>query len=158
MGISAWRFSICESKGRIFSHVWPFYERAVSNLDPLRSMHRPVLVAHSSFIEGSHKTKNTASEGELYNSKNVILLILAAEHSLSGGGKFRWLMFNHFGKKMKGFKEEVSCWEPSPSAGIQWRIQSGLIGRDRKTFLCEFVYLCVCVCVCVCPFLFDILL
>jgi hypothetical protein len=33
----------------------------VSNLDPERSMHRLVLVAHSSFIEGSHTTKNTAS-------------------------------------------------------------------------------------------------
>ena len=39
----------------------PLYERAVSNLD--RSMHRSlwVLVAHSSFIEGSRMTKNTAS-------------------------------------------------------------------------------------------------
>jgi hypothetical protein len=49
------------SRGRIFSHVRPFYERAVSDLD--RPMHRSlwVLVAHSSFMEGSHKTKNTAS-------------------------------------------------------------------------------------------------
>jgi hypothetical protein len=47
--------------GRIFSHVWPFYEWAVSDLD--RSMHRSlwVYVAHSSLIEGSHMTKNTAS-------------------------------------------------------------------------------------------------
>ncbi len=47
--------------GCIFSHVRPFYERALSNLD--RSMHRSlrVLVVHSSFIEWSHTTKNTAS-------------------------------------------------------------------------------------------------
>ncbi len=50
-----------KTRGRIFSHVQPFYERAVSDRD--RSMHRAlwVLVAHSSFIEGSHMTKNTAS-------------------------------------------------------------------------------------------------
>jgi hypothetical protein len=29
-------------RGRIFSHVRPFYERAVSDLDPKRSMHGPV--------------------------------------------------------------------------------------------------------------------
>jgi len=48
-------------RGHIFSHVRPFYERAVSNLD--RPMHRSlwVLVTHSSFTEGSHTTKNTAS-------------------------------------------------------------------------------------------------
>ncbi len=40
----------------------PFYKQAVSDLDPYRSMHRAVLVAHSSFIEGSHMTKNTASD------------------------------------------------------------------------------------------------
>jgi len=33
----------------------------VSDLDPKRSMHIPVLVAHSSFIEGSYTTKNVAS-------------------------------------------------------------------------------------------------
>ncbi len=51
---------IQRSRGCIFSHVRPFYERAVSNLD--RSMHRSlrVLITHSSFIEGSHTTKNTA--------------------------------------------------------------------------------------------------
>jgi hypothetical protein len=45
----------------IFGHVRPFYERAVN--DPDRSMHRAlwVYVAHSSFIEGSHMTKNMAS-------------------------------------------------------------------------------------------------
>ncbi len=39
---------------RIFSHVWSFYEWAVSDLD--RSRHRSVWVkvAHSSCIEGSH--------------------------------------------------------------------------------------------------------
>jgi hypothetical protein len=48
--------------GRIFNSVRPFYERAVSNLD--RSMHRSLwaYVSHSLFIEGSHTTKNTASE------------------------------------------------------------------------------------------------
>ncbi len=39
----------------------PFYEQAVSDLGPWRSVHRPVKVAHSLFIEGSHMTKNTAS-------------------------------------------------------------------------------------------------
>jgi hypothetical protein len=50
-----------EARGCIFSHVRPFYEQAVS--DPDRSMHRSLwaLVAHNSFIEGSHMTKNTAS-------------------------------------------------------------------------------------------------
>jgi hypothetical protein len=50
------------TRGRIFSCVRPFYEQAVSNHD--RSMHRSLwaYVAHSSFIEGSHTTKNTASE------------------------------------------------------------------------------------------------
>ncbi len=49
------------SKNGIFGRVRPLYERAVSNQD--RSMHRSlwVYVAHSLFIEGSHKTKNTAS-------------------------------------------------------------------------------------------------
>ncbi len=48
--------------GCIFSHVRPFYERAVSDLD--RSMHRSLCVqaAHSSFIEGWHMAKNMASE------------------------------------------------------------------------------------------------
>ncbi len=50
-----------ENRGRIFFHVRPLYEWAVSNLDPERSMHRPVEVAHSSSIEGSHTTKNMAS-------------------------------------------------------------------------------------------------
>jgi hypothetical protein len=49
------------SRGRIFSLVRTFYEWAVSDLD--KSMHIPqwVKVAHSSFIEASHTTKNTAS-------------------------------------------------------------------------------------------------
>ncbi len=46
----------------VFSRVRSFYEQAVSNLDPYRSIHRPVQVTHSWFIEGSHTTKNTASE------------------------------------------------------------------------------------------------
>ncbi len=47
---------------RILSHVRPFYEQAVSGLD--RLMHRSlwVLVAHNSFMEGSHTTKNTVSD------------------------------------------------------------------------------------------------
>ncbi len=53
--------SVQETRGRIFSRVWPFYEQAVSDLD--KYMHRSlwVSVAHSSFIEGSLTTKNTAS-------------------------------------------------------------------------------------------------
>jgi hypothetical protein len=49
------------TRGRIFSCVRPLYERAVRDID--RSMHISlwVLVAHSSFIEGSQTTKNTAS-------------------------------------------------------------------------------------------------
>jgi hypothetical protein len=48
-------------RGHIVSGVRPFYKQAVSDLD--RSMHRSqwLQVAHSSFIEGSHTTKNTAS-------------------------------------------------------------------------------------------------
>ncbi len=53
---------VTDTKNRdcIFSHVRPFYEQAVSNLD--RSLHRSllVLVAHSLFIEGAHTTKSTA--------------------------------------------------------------------------------------------------
>ncbi len=40
----------------------PFYEQVLSDLDAKRSMQRPVYVAHSSFIEGSHMTNNTDSE------------------------------------------------------------------------------------------------
>jgi hypothetical protein len=64
------------TRGHIFSHVRPFFERAVSNLD--RSMHISlwVKVAHSSFIEGSHATKNTASGYFIiavsYKCKNVL--------------------------------------------------------------------------------------
>ncbi len=68
--IIVWMFgSDKHSRGRIFSHVRPLYEWAVSDLD--RSMHRSlwVLVAHSSFIEGCHMTKNTASG--LYGSVRV---------------------------------------------------------------------------------------
>jgi hypothetical protein len=47
---------------RIYSCARPFYERAVSNRD--RSTHRSlwVYVTYSSFIEGSHMTKNVASD------------------------------------------------------------------------------------------------
>ncbi len=56
------------NRGRIFSCVRPFNERAVSNPD--RSMHRSlwVLVIHSLFIEGSHVTKNMDSELTIYPS------------------------------------------------------------------------------------------
>jgi hypothetical protein len=49
------------TRGHIFSHVWPLYEWAVSDLD--RFMHRSlwVWVTHSSFIEGSHTAEKTAS-------------------------------------------------------------------------------------------------
>ncbi len=52
----------------------PFCEWAVSDLDPQRSMHRPIKVAHSSFVEESHMTKNTASDYIFSNEKiNVSL-------------------------------------------------------------------------------------
>jgi hypothetical protein len=54
--------TLVATRGRIFSRERPFYERAVSDLDPERYMHRPVKVTHRSFIEGSHTTKNMASE------------------------------------------------------------------------------------------------
>jgi hypothetical protein len=49
------------TRGHTFSRVQPFYEWAMSDLD--KSMHISlwVKVAHTSFIEGSHMTKNTAS-------------------------------------------------------------------------------------------------
>ncbi len=47
--------------GRIFSCVRPFYERAVSDLDRPILISLWVLVTYSSFIEGPHMTKNTAS-------------------------------------------------------------------------------------------------
>ncbi len=58
--------------GCIFSRVRPFYEWAVSDLGPKRSMHRPVKVAHSSFIEGLHMTKNTASGQTMHFTENFI--------------------------------------------------------------------------------------
>jgi hypothetical protein len=58
-------------KGCIFSGVRPFYERAVSKLDPERSMHRPVQVTHSSFTGGSHTIKNTASD-QLHAVMNIL--------------------------------------------------------------------------------------
>jgi hypothetical protein len=57
-----WFTYMNDLRGRIFSHVRPFYELAVSNLD--RPMHGSlwVWVTHSTFIEGLHMTKNTASD------------------------------------------------------------------------------------------------
>ncbi len=40
----------------------------MSDLDSLRSIHRPVYVAHSSFIEGSHTAKNTACNTKHFTS------------------------------------------------------------------------------------------
>ncbi len=69
-------------RGRIFSHVRPLYERAVSDLDPLRSLHRPAQAAHNLFIEGSYMTKNTATghlalvqlSPEKIGNKNIFLI------------------------------------------------------------------------------------
>jgi hypothetical protein len=58
-------------KGCIFSGVRSFYERAVSKLDPQRSMHRPVQVTHSSFTGGSYTIKNTASD-QLHGVMNIL--------------------------------------------------------------------------------------
>jgi hypothetical protein len=44
-------------RGRIFSHVQPSYERAVSDLDKSMNISLWVYVAHSSFTEGSHTNK-----------------------------------------------------------------------------------------------------
>jgi hypothetical protein len=65
---------LLENRGRIFSHVRPFYERAVSDLG--RPMHRSlwVYVAHSSFIEVSHTTKNTAS-GVTHDDCHITIVI-----------------------------------------------------------------------------------
>ncbi len=61
MKIQCTQYVIKICQGHIFSHVRPLYEQALSDL--YRSMHRSLWaqVAHSSFIEGSHTTKNTAS-------------------------------------------------------------------------------------------------
>ncbi len=63
--ISTLRSRICVEKvwflRQYFSCVQPFYERAVSNLDSSLHISLWVQVAHSSFIEGLHTTKNMAS-------------------------------------------------------------------------------------------------
>ncbi len=69
-----------QCRGHIFSHVQPFYERAVSDLDPQRSMHRPFQVALSSFIEGSHTTKNTASGYCHYNCNTFVVQTRGLSH------------------------------------------------------------------------------
>jgi len=63
------------ARGCIFSCVQPIYERAVSDLDPSRSMHRTVLVAHSLFIEGSHTAKNTATVVTRFEPYNLVSLV-----------------------------------------------------------------------------------
>ncbi len=68
-----------EPRGCIFSHVWPFYEPAVSSPDPQRSMQRPVLLAHSSFIEGSRMTKNMAAG--TFTLSSIIYLNLLSSYS-----------------------------------------------------------------------------
>jgi hypothetical protein len=45
--------------------VQPFYERAVSNLDRSMPISLWVQVTHSSFIERSYMTKNTASGSDV---------------------------------------------------------------------------------------------
>ncbi len=81
----------------IFSCVWPFYEWAVSNLD--RSMHRSlwVWVAHGSFVEGSHTTKNMAS-GSVFDKSHI-----------------RWFDFNWLNDKNEQTKRHfllpnMACW------------------------------------------------
>ncbi len=54
-------FIIRPTRGRIFSCVWPSYEQAISDLDRSINISLWIWVAHSSFTEGSHMTKNTAS-------------------------------------------------------------------------------------------------
>jgi hypothetical protein len=49
------------ARGPVFSHVQPFYEQAVSDIDRYLHISLWVWVAHRSFIEGLHMTKNTAS-------------------------------------------------------------------------------------------------
>jgi hypothetical protein len=49
------------STGPYFCHVRPSYEWAMSNLDRSMNISLWLWVAHSSFTEGSHTTKNTAS-------------------------------------------------------------------------------------------------
>ncbi len=67
------------SRGCIFSHVWPYYERAVSNQDSSMQISLSVWVTHSSFIEGSFTTKNMASEHfkkckQLFQYQHLLLL------------------------------------------------------------------------------------
>ncbi len=56
----------------IFSHLRPFYEPAVSDLDPQRFMHRPVQVAHNSFIDGLHTTKNMSSDFSVLAPSSIL--------------------------------------------------------------------------------------
>ncbi len=71
------------ARGRIFSCVRPFYEQAVSNID--RSFHRSLWVseAHRSFIEGSHMTKNTASENIRLKQNNLTVTNALAYYTRS---------------------------------------------------------------------------
>ncbi len=64
------------SRGRIFSGVRPFYEQVVSDLG--RSRHRSlwVQVTHSSFIEGSHMTKNTVISRMPLRRTTLTIIIL----------------------------------------------------------------------------------
>ncbi len=63
--------SLCAG-GHIFSRVQPFYERAASDLDRYMHISLWVQVTHSSFIEGSHTTKNTASAYNLCVLKRFV--------------------------------------------------------------------------------------
>ncbi len=80
--------NVNEPRGCIFCCVRPFCERAVSDLNPVRYIHRPVQVAHSSFIEGSLTTKNTASEQVVktiffWNHLNICFVSIVAKVCLS---------------------------------------------------------------------------
>ncbi len=70
-------------RGHIFSHVRPFCERAVSDLGPQRSLNRPVQVAHSSFTEGSHTAKNTASGSCISNRLPVMSHVLVTANGVT---------------------------------------------------------------------------
>ncbi len=76
--------------GRIFSCVWPIYERAVSNLD--RSMHRSlwVYVAHSLFIEGSHTTENTVYEKRIKTMRGWSIRLKNWIKNIKGADHFKW--------------------------------------------------------------------
>ncbi len=94
------------ARGRNFSHVRPFDERAVSDLD--RSMHRSLwaLVTHSSFIEGSHTTKNTASGTETEWSRVVGDLTHKPKHKIEGLNRATGMRREKWQKKFSRFAQK----------------------------------------------------